>query len=38
MGFQRWWLINHPRPKSLLIQGDHLFLNDIFLGGAVVVD
>ena len=34
-GFQHWWFFNRV---VLLILGDHLFLNYIFLGGAVVVD
>ena len=42
-GVKKWdfstggWLIG-GRPKRLLIQGGHLFLNDIFFGGAVGVD
>jgi hypothetical protein len=36
MGSQHWGLINYrSKPNSLLIQGDHLFLNYHFLGGAV---
>ena len=27
MEFQQWWFINRDRPQSLLIRGDHLFLN-----------
>jgi hypothetical protein len=42
-GVKKWdfstggWLIG-GRPKRLLIQGGHLFLNDIFFVGAVGVD